>query len=234
MTLKQIYLSKIYDYSKERKEYLINHKNQKITNPLLISDSCLRKFLSGDIRVMIFGQETNSWYTEKELDVETLQEAYDEFYTSGFCYSYGGQFWNGVNRLKTFLEKEFPEKDIQFMWNNIIKVGKQGKGRPDDSVLEIEKKYLNVIPNEIKIAKPNVIVFFTGPNYDDILSTVFTIQNKQIINKFTERQLSKMIISDHYLAYRTYHPNYLWRNDINTYLKTIVSDIKRNIILKST
>ena len=77
MTLKQIYLSKIYDYSKERKEYLINHKNQKITNPLLISDSCLRKFLSGDIRVMIFGQETIGLFKHyAKVYMEEIMEEY--------------------------------------------------------------------------------------------------------------------------------------------------------------
>lgn len=229
MTLHELYQEKLPVYQKAVSVYLDLTAKKTIANPLLISDLSVKKFSDGDLKIMVFGQETNGWYNDTELKTNLLQKAYDDFYTSDYCYSYGGQFWNGINRLKVSMEKEFPTKKITFIWNNIIKAGDQDKGRPSNEILEIERKHFNIIQNEIDIINPNIIIFFTGPNYDDVLKKVFP---DIVINKtsdFTERQLAKIIISHPCIAYRTYHPNYLWRNKINEYFNTIITDIKKNL-----
>lgn len=228
MTLKELYTQNLPEYEKAITDYLKGNM-KKIANPLLISDKKLSKFSEGDIRVMFFGQETNSWENGKPLEIDLLQKIYDDFYTSDYCYSYGGQFWNGINRLKELMEKEFPNKKIEFIWNNIIKVGKEGKGRPKDKILEIEKNYFNVIQNELEILNPNVIIFFTGPNYDDVLKKTFIKIEQTEIPNFKNRQLIKMKIPHNCISYRTYHPNFLWRNDINKYLNSIIEDIKKSL-----
>jgi len=234
MTLHEIYQAKLPEYQKAISSYLAIHQNKTIANPLLISDLSVEKFVAGELRIMFFGQETNGWYNDNELKTKLLQKAYDDFYTSDYCYSYGGQFWNGVNRFKSLIENEFSQKKITFIWNNIIKAGKQAKGRPDNEILEFERKHFNIIQDEIAITNPNIIVFFTGPNYDDVLKKVFPDIKSTKINNFTERQLAKINISNHCIAYRTYHPNYLWRNNINRYFNTIISDIKKCLTTAST
>jgi len=96
MTLFEVYQSQLPEYQKAISDYLALNPKKTIANPLLISDHSVDIFSSGELRMMFFGQETNGWYNDKELKVKILQKAYDDFYTSNYCYSYGGQFWNGM------------------------------------------------------------------------------------------------------------------------------------------
>ena len=125
-------------------------------------------------------------------------------------------------------------KKSSFIWNNIIKAGKQGKGRPHNEILEIERKYFNVIKKEIEIINPNIIIFFTGPYYDDVLKKVFPEIKISKIDNFPERRLAKISVSSNCIAYRTYHPNFLWRNNIDRYINTIIADIKKCLTTAST
>jgi len=95
----------------------------KPTNPLLIYFANEQDFISADIRVMIYGQETNSWHGEFSSDVKPILNCYDSFFNRGECWSYSGQFWNGVARFMTKIKDKFPDKKIEFVWNNIVKIG---------------------------------------------------------------------------------------------------------------
>lgn len=85
---------------------------------------------------------------------------------------------------------------------------------------------MNFILNEIRLTKPDVVLFFTGPNYDDLLLNVFDdIQFRSVSDKSC-RQLA--VVSSKYLpekSLRTYHPGYLWRIDFNSYLNDILDVI---------
>lgn len=229
MTLHEVYQAKLPEYQKAISKYLVDNSEEKLANPLLIGDMSVKNFSGGDLKIMFFGQETNNWYNDIELRTDLLQKAYDEFYTTDAGYKHGGQFWNGVKQFKELIKKEFSDKYITFIWNNIIKAGKQSKGRPNNKILEIERTYFNIIPSEIDIIDPNIIIFLTGPNYDDILTNVIPKIKKQSLKEFTDRQLLKFNISNDCIAYRTYHPNYLWRNNINKYFSSIVMDIKQSL-----
>ena len=69
-------------------------------------------------------------------------------------------------------------------------------------------------------------MFFTGPNYDSIVHDNFGKLEKQALAPFSERQISKIKLDGVDFAFRTYHPNYLWRNDIDSYFDTIINEIK--------
>lgn len=70
----------------------------------------------------------------------------------------------------------------------------------------------NVLPSEIKALNPDIVIFLTGPDCDDRLSTTFTTNGPvqfEKIDGFGERQLVRIIHLDlprH--SYRTYHPGY--------------------------
>jgi hypothetical protein len=106
-------------------------------------------------------------------------------------------------------------------------VGKCGeKGRPPRNIQEAEDEYFHVIPDEVKILNPNIILFLTGPDYDDAIRKNFGELEYAEIPPYTERQLAKVSIPKTEFACRTYHPNSLWRNDINAYFNAIVNEIK--------
>jgi len=199
----------------------------KPTNPLLIDFSNAQEFVSADIRVMIYGQETNNWFGEFNSDIPITLNNYDTFINKGECWSYGGQFWNGVARFITKIKEKYPEKKIEIVSNNIVKIGKLNeKGFPPKYIYEIERSHFNVIPEELKIIKPNVVIFFTGPNYDSVITDNFGKLEFETVSGFSSRWLSKVNLTDVEFAFRTYHPNYLWRNNIDKTFNAIIEEIK--------
>lgn len=197
----------------------------KPTNPLLIKIENEEDYSSADIRLMIFGQETNGWY-EMDDSIEGILKGYDDFFNIDYCYSYGGQFWNGISRFITMISKKYPDKKIRYVWNDIVKIGKsEGKGLPPDYIYNVERELFSVIKDEIKIIKPNFLIFFTGPYYDNKIVDNFGKVDFEAIQPFNVRQVAKTKIGN-VPAIRTYHPNYLWRNDINSYFDSIIDEIK--------
>jgi hypothetical protein len=125
------------------------------------------------------------------------------------------------------LEEKFPDKKIRYIWNNIVKIGKLNeKGRPSDYIYEIERKYFSVIKDELQIIKPNVILFFTGPYYESKITDNFGQLKYTALSPFSDIQLSKVELSGTKFAFRTYHPQYLFRNGIDNFFKAIINEIK--------
>lgn len=183
-------------------------------------------YLSSDIKVMVFGQETNDWHGaySGEDKADWLKTIYDDFFTSKYCYSYGGQFWNGVSKLVNSIENR-TGKTVGLLWNNIVKIGKDGdKGRPEVAIIDWQKPALDFIIEEIKTAKPDIVIFFTGPDYDDRLQAVFKDITFNSTPSRAPRELSIVTSEDlPASSIRTYHPNYLWRNDFDSYLDDILA-----------
>lgn len=228
---------KLFDLYNSKWKFLNDHLNPiikgnyliKPTNPLLIRVNNEDAYDSADIRVMIFGQETNNWEGLFGKSIDELLTVYHTFYNQGGCWTYSGQFWNGVKRFKELFQNHFENKKVEFIWNNIVKIGKYAeRGFPPNYIYQIEKDYFSIITGEINILKPDIILFFTGPNYDAIIKNNFKDINFQGVPTFSQRQLSQITHNGNTKFYRTYHPNYLWRNNINRYYETIV----KNLLIK--
>lgn len=195
----------------------------------LLCLSVSQRYIDSDLKVMVFGQETNDWYgsySDKHNE-QWLKDSYEEFFNSDYCFSYGGQFWNGVSRTIDLLESR-TGKSVGLLWNNIVKIGKEGeKGLPNQIILDWQAEAMSFIIEEISITKPDVVIFFSGPNYDNFLCQVFEDVTFKELSDKTPRQLS-LLQSKHLpvMSFRTYHPNYLWRNDINSYLNDIIDFIE--------
>ena len=208
-------------------------EEEKATNPLLIQVN--EKYANADMKIMFFGQETNFWLGERNSgiflgEIEPVLNLYENFYLNGQCYSYGGQFWNGIKKLKNLLSEKIPNKEIAYIWNNVVKIGKCGKGFPKDFNF-LTTEYFNVILQEIDILKPDILIFFSGHNYDSKLKRLIGDFSQTSINPYTNKQLCKINSSKLDFAIRTYHPNYLFRNNIDKYFSAIVDEIIKNFKL---
>ena len=89
----------------------------------------------------------------------------------------------------------------------------------------ITNNYFKVILQEIQTLEPDVIIFFTGPNYDEYIQKAIGKFYKINMPMFIKRQLCKITSMEFELAFRTYHPNYLWRNNINKFSNPIINEI---------
>ena len=218
-------------------EQLISHlsstgsfqKSSLPTNPLCLSAT--EQYFESKLKVMVFGQETNDWEGEflHVAGVTHLISTYNDFFNSGRCYSYGGQFWNAVSKLKYRIESDCVSNgsDIGILWNNILKIGRYAeKGTPSKEIIHWQKPAIDFIKKEIAYFDPNIVVFFTGPNYDGYIEKAFDDVSFEPINNRSKRQLSR--VGSRYLptkSIRTYHPNYLWRNGFYQYLDEIMTEI---------
>lgn len=226
--LLEVYKENWSEYSSRLKNVLSNDTLElKPTNPLLIQID-EEKYQDADIKVMIFGQETNNWDGDFSGDIGHSLEMYDEFFNYDKGKGYGGQFWNGFHRFLSILEEKYPNKTIDSIWNNTIKTGVSGRGmnNPPEYIYEVEKSYFNIIKKEIEILKPDIILFLSGPNYDiEIVNSLGKIEFVSISPDYCGRQISKITSDVNQNIFRTYHPGFLWRNDINSYFKTIINNI---------
>ncbi|WP_210516109.1 hypothetical protein [Hymenobacter terricola] len=208
---------------------ILQDDNREATpaSPLLIKIDDENAYEQADIKLMIFGQETNRWYESFHGDMDAIIGYYDEFFNEGQYLSYHGHFWNGVLRFFELLKSKYPGKSIYLVWNNIAKIGKdEGIGFPPDDIHEVEREHFSVIQEEIAILKPTLALFLTGPRYDSVIEEIFGQTSfNQVNDNFSSRQLASLSLPNIVIALRTYHPGYLWRNDINHYFTAILDQI---------
>ncbi len=223
--LKNLYESKWPAlYNEYSQIYSEKSFESKPTNPYLISVD--DDYENSDIKIMIFGQETNGWYEEEDESIRAIQSHYDKWVHKKECFSYGGHFWNGVRILLDRFKERYQNKKISFLSNNIIKIGRsEGKGFPPDYIYEMERVHFDVIKEELKIVQPNVVLFLTGPNYDSVIEDCFGKLEYTALEPFSTRQLASVKIENVDSAFRTYHPNYLFRNDIDSYFDLIIDRV---------
>jgi len=207
--------------------------------PLLIKIN-ETNYRNADLKIMVFGQETNGWETKVsdieiplqesiyhvDETVETFINAYDHFFNRRDLKS---PFWNAFKNIRKLTR----DMKCEIVWNNVYKIGNRGRNlnRPHEKIRQIENDYFDVIQEEISILKPDVILFLTGPNYEARVDKKFGIIGYQSISNNETNKLARISIATEILAYRTYHPNYLQlHNLLKDYLKLIVTDIKKESI----
>lgn len=195
------------------------------THPLLIKAN--EEYENADNKIMFFGQETNEWngVFEEGIDIDSVTNVYDEFYLQKGYEKYGKPFWNFVRSLKNIES----EKKIGYIWNNVLKIGKSDVGTPQQGLINYTLDFFNVIPQEIEILKPKVLLFLSGHTYDEhIKKSVGNFTVVPIVG-FTTNELCILKFDDINvdLAIRTYHPGYLQR--MGEKRKTIAETIKNLI-----
>jgi hypothetical protein len=216
----------------------------KPTYPLLLSvywNDDEQFWENADIRVMVFGKETNGWAVDGSVkgvfditkSYDDIIPAYSDFYGGEEYKAYGGQFWNGFRLFAKKLRDKYPNKKVDFLWNNIVKIGKAGdKGLPPQYIYNIEKEYFSVVQEEVNLLKPDIILFLTGHAYDNKIEDKFgNVSFTPLSVAYKGKELAKLTLSNVPLAYRTYNPGYLYRRGkeyIHSCFDAIVSDI--NII----
>lgn len=186
-----------------------------------------------DLKVMVFGKEPNEWPvpqiengTPVQSDdfIELYQRFYSDNYNDGQCFltdsdnhlaknTFFSVGFNGImSGIKDFIiDTTYPNKRVAYLWNNISKLSAVGGNHSvSKKVHELEKEYFHVIPEEIKILKPDVIIFLTGPglnNYYGYICENFNIKGApQPLGQYHVDAVAKIDMTEVKLAYKTYHP----------------------------
>ena len=205
-------------------------------------------YTDADLKVMIFGQETNSWVgTEDdfgtppspvfnpEVTMGAVMGIYENFYSDyhlnhreGFNFNATryGTFHNGFNRFASMLNARCAGKRIAYLWNNIVKIGKaEGSGFCGEEIYRLQKQHFDVVGKEVEILKPDLILFLTG-SYDSRICDCWAGAQFTALPPFAVGDVAKVMLPGVDVpAYRTNHPSArLSKEEKEKRLEAIVSD----------
>jgi hypothetical protein len=182
---------------------------RRVSMPLLL-DLDAHAFFRAPLRLFVVGQQTGGWCGVwgsplPKNPVDYLISEYASFHLGkGYRHS-SSPFWAAAYELSRCINPGAPL--FAFAWNNLCRVDENGN-RPSLAMEQAVLRTYNVLPDEIAIGRPSVVVFLTGPYYDNSLRRVFP---KIIIQPL--RRLPQVALLRHPAlprhSYRTYHPRYL-------------------------
>ena len=226
--------------------------------PLLLWLHDDKTYERADIKVMIFGRETNNWNDGNRINLpngtynfglETNEDIINEIMGNGddicgicdtydnYCKpdleAYKTQFSKRMLDLVDRLRTSIPDKTIECVWNNIHKVGNGTSGRggccgqPTAEIQEIVKRRFDVVPQEIDILKPDIMIFLTGKDADNAIMNTFGITKEAFVpvNTASELFLDRVNIPDVKYAARTIHPSRKSNVELNSHFEALINDI---------
>jgi hypothetical protein len=173
-----------------------------LKGPFLISPNL--KYAIQVNPLLIIGQETKGW--ECEVEIKKQMEVYEEFNVGEHYVP--SPFWNVTRKVEKALGNE-PHSCAQTNVNKFDVGGKHPNGAHEIAITSLDK----ILLEEIKILKPKVCIFFTGPRFDGRLNEIFTDIKFRDVLEFNKRefcQLKHELLPE--LSFRAYHPNYLRRS----------------------
>jgi hypothetical protein len=212
--LPQDQLTEVYERALPRLQAVLADcpEASELSGPHLLDLSDPAYFPSA-VRLMTVGRQPRrgypAWNPNAEIRVETLQDAQRKFPVSGprLGSFQLGSFSRASRRLYRRLNPDGPENG--FLKNYLIKMAQRGR-RPAPPLEERICSAFNVLPDEICAAQPQVVVFFTGPEYNSRLLASFPGAQTLPLRGFGIEMLAKIshpALPEH--SYRTYPPGIL-------------------------
>ena len=165
---------------------------------------------------MVVGQQTLGWDLE---NIRDLLRNYEEFNFGESWYS--SPFWNVIRKTESIFGVDM----YSIVWSNLNRCDFE-RARPEaDLELQLHKCF-PVLKNEVEILKPDILLFFSGPYFDQHIDRSFPGCQFRKAPGFEERTLARIehdALPHH--TYRTYHPNYLRRSGLESKFLKFVKKI---------
>ena len=196
--------------------------------PLLISPHT--KWSKCSTKLLIVGQETNGWgsnpTSKEEVPLETLDafasspngvesmvSAYKAFDFARTYRHRNSAYW----RAFRYLEGEVAISPCSAMWTNLFKVDVSGSVMKNCKVGHrrlLRAAQSGLLVEEIRLLKPQIVIFFTGPHYDEELLNAFPDATLSPLLRGHDVREAALVHSQFLPAcsVRTYHPTYLQRS----------------------
>ncbi len=231
--------------------------------PLIIELNDDGAYESADIRVMIFGRETNNWNDTRERNhcpygtynfhLSTSGDVIDEIrgrHVDGqpeifglgdlyhaYCYEDNGVgrsvFTRRLNQLLEQMRRSLGSRKVEAVWNNIFKIGCGGTDfghscrKPTAQIREIESRYFNVVAEEVKILRPDVVIFLTGFGADREIQEKFKLPDSAFHPVAEGVFLDRIDLPGVKYAARTIHPSRQSRENLSVHFDALVEDLTK-------
>ncbi len=199
-------------------------------------------------KIMIIGKQTNRWIkiddpNKSGYDVINISLCEYHKYVKNPKDKKNKNFWKTFKKIVSEVNGiEGNNAYLSAIWGNLWRYNKvEGEKvtAPTNTYANLIIEELNLLEDEIKICKPDVVIFFTSYYYDKYLERQLPGIKHEIFNEnYTINELSKCIHPNlPKKSYRTYHPEYLlhWRpkSEAKKYsdiINFIITDILKNEI----
>lgn len=184
-----------------------------------------------DILNEIRGRHDNLSAGEKE--VYGICDIYHDY-----CYEDTGvaknQFTQRMNRFVELLRNRMGTKKVETIWNNVSKIGlcRAGFGgscgQPTAQIKDIEKSRFNVVAEEVRILKPDIVIFMTGVEADGIIREKFGLPEDGFTPVRESMFLHRVNLPGVKYAARTIHPVRKSNTELEEYYNALTDDILSN------
>lgn len=202
-------------------------------------------------RILVVGQETLGWgfkageyyawpyesilsfddFLNVENSVEALIHGYVCFeFARHQPDNYNSPFWRAYRQVRELIKEDVDGNNTAVLWTNLFRMSLDGgsvvKNGTESEVAQISAYIKNILLNEISILKPNSVIFFTGPDYNQALLNEF---DQCEFNPFGNYDVSQTSYVKHPClpkrSIRTYHPGYLARSEQWGLLKEVIGEV---------
>jgi hypothetical protein len=179
-------------------------------------------------RIIVVGQETNTWYRETEddllkvfnkqsgdIDTICLKDRYDKF-VAKTASNYGGNFWRFARGIhKDIFNEPMVTKDgeLGHIWLNLFSVeackNKKDKNGTPTKNRQLAKVILDLqnglLLDILKLLEPKIVIFLTGHSLDKYITYELKIKDFEFkpIDKnkiLWSRELGELSIKDNELS----------------------------------
>lgn len=211
------------------------------------------EWVTSDKKILIVGQETLGWgatqkneygydWTYDDLvdfndfknypnSVDALIHLYKIFEFSLHQHqNYNGPFFRAYREVRKTVENNFDGINTSVLWTNMFKMSfdngsvYKAPQKEREEILDVSR---DILHKELETLKPDIVIFFTGPEYNDSLYSIFNgIEKINYLGYDPEKtaKLSHDILPKN--TWRTYHPGYLQRSNQWEIIDNICKDVK--------
>ncbi len=224
--LLKLYHTRLTSLISSLQSHEIAIKEIALSSPLLICPD--ENYLNAKIKVLFIGQKINKWGTfnirllKNKRGILAMMKKYQKYYRSSK--SPKTHFWKVLEDFMRAFNQQ--SGNISSLWTNVDKINEY-KVLRSIRKREILNTFSDILVLEIKILKPQIVIFLTGPHYDKKISAIFNGVRFIGIKNISKRKLAKLSHNDLPAnTFRLFHPNYLVRflNDYKNFIKRIVNE----------
>ncbi len=200
-----------------------NQVPNEYVGPFLVA--CPPGYVHLQYKWMYVGQETCGWDTVRAIeDVSAIMEMHADFNLAEHYSGAGGPFWSFGHALDLRLNPKSPRRS--FIWSNLARIGKvNDEGRVPNLYLSFWSDR-RLLAKEIELAAPDLVLFVTGPRYDDLLRLEFpSVELPDLSLATPVQQISHPDLPR--CSFRSYHPKYLRLNGLEQAVMDLVVERTR-------
>lgn len=176
-------------------------------------------------KILIVGQENDGWGFQNEA-ILSMYDTLDFLDSKDYndmrpFFSFPYNFCKSINNLEDIKDS----KKTYFTWVNLREFSfneapKTSLGKEAQSIIDNE---FNILEEEIKIINPDIVLFLTGPNYDNYIKNQLKGVEFKTVENYHIRQFARV---EHKSlpknSFRIYHPLYLrYKKLENEYLERL-------------